>query len=97
MMLNLKYTFLLSLIAVSAANPTFHLQARARIPDPLLCDGETWTRQHIYDSIQQARNLETAGQAYPKPFGNKNAAGDPIFGAQGQLWEFPLVTPPWNG
>ncbi|KAI3325416.1 hypothetical protein HD806DRAFT_533085 [Xylariaceae sp. AK1471] len=98
MMFNLKSSFLLGLVAVSVASPTpsFDLVARANIPDPLNCDGSTWTKDQIYNSIQQARNLETAGYTYPMHFNNKDANGNTIFGSQGGLWEFPLSDPVWR-
>lgn len=94
MLFNLKSSFLLGLVAVSVASPTpsFDLVARANIPDPLVCDDHTWTKEQIYNSIQQARALENAGSAYPKPFYNYGN----IFGTSANLWEFPLADPVWQ-
>ncbi|KAJ2996587.1 hypothetical protein NUW58_g922 [Xylaria curta] len=94
MMFNLKSSFLLGLVAVSVASPTpsFDLVARAKIPDPLVCDGTTWTKDQIYNSIQQARALENSNYAYPKRFYNN----ENIFGTPADLWEFPLADPVWR-
>ncbi|KAH8656631.1 hypothetical protein BGZ60DRAFT_532211 [Tricladium varicosporioides] len=101
-MLNLKGALLFSLVAFSVASPTFDLQTRANIPATLKCsttDGKTskeWTKDQIAKAKSQAKTLGTAGYAYPKKFGNKDAKGNDIFAAQGQLWEFPLTDPVWT-
>ncbi|KAI1115948.1 hypothetical protein F5Y14DRAFT_408732 [Nemania sp. NC0429] len=97
-MVSFKSIFLLGLVAISTASPTptHELQARAKIPDNLNCDNTQWTSAQIKASIQQARNLESSGYAYPKTFGNKAGNGSPLFSAQGQLYEFPLTDPVWN-
>ncbi|KAI0400848.1 hypothetical protein F4802DRAFT_601609 [Xylaria palmicola] len=94
MLFSFKSAFLLGLAAVSVASPapTANLVARAKIPDPLHCDGDTWTKQQIYNSIQQARNYETSGYKYPMEF--KDHEG--LFDASGTLWEFPLTDPVWQ-
>ncbi|KAI0545372.1 hypothetical protein F4679DRAFT_561472 [Xylaria curta] len=93
MLFNLRSAFLLGLVAVSVASPTpsFDLVARAKIPDPLECDGHTWTKEQIYNSIQQARALDGIAH-YPKPFLNNGN----IFGTKAKLWEFPLADPVWQ-
>lgn len=94
MLFNLKNVLLFSLVAVSAAQPTT-LEGRAQVKE-LNCDGTHWSKDQINHSKQQARALQDDGFAYPAYFGNKDAGGNNIFNAQGQLWEFPLTDPVWT-
>ncbi|KAI1810013.1 hypothetical protein GGS20DRAFT_233354 [Poronia punctata] len=90
-----KPAILLYLAATAVASPTFELVARAKVPDFLDCDNTPWTGDQIRASLRQSKALGNGGFAYPKGFGNKDAKGNPIFAAQGNLWEFPLTDPVW--
>lgn len=96
MMFNIKSVFFFGLVAVSTATPSSVLLPRAKIPEVLKCDGKEWTKAQILASKEKARELANSNYAYPDLFGNKDGHGQPIFGAQGQLWEFPLLDPPWT-
>ncbi|KAI1821591.1 hypothetical protein F4861DRAFT_518363 [Xylaria intraflava] len=96
MMFSLKHTLLLGLVAVSAAQPADLLsrQAGKKIPDPLECDGEEWSKTQIYNSIEQAKALKNSHYAYPKKFENN----ENIYNTKSELKEFPLLDPVWiNG
>ncbi|KAJ6439260.1 hypothetical protein O9K51_07145 [Purpureocillium lavendulum] len=93
MMFSLKHVIFFGLLATSAAQPT--LDPRAKVKE-INCDGTEWSKDQINHSKRQARDLENSGYAYPKKFGNKDASGNDIFGAKGQLWEFPLTDPLWT-
>lgn len=93
MMFSLKQVIFFGLLATSVAQPT--LDPRAKVKE-INCDGTEWSKDQINHSKRQARDLENSGYAYPKKFGNKDASGNDIFGAKGQLWEFPLTDPLWT-
>ncbi|KAF4637553.1 hypothetical protein G7Y89_g526 [Cudoniella acicularis] len=105
MLLNFKSAFLLGLVTLSVASPTFDLEARKKttIPvDGVVCarsDGtvsKTWTQAQIRASRAQADALKNDGLTYPKKFSNKDARGNAIFNSKGQLYEFPLLDPVWT-
>lgn len=96
-MYNVKHTILLCLFTVSVASPATHLEDRGEvpIPNPLVCDGETWTKQQITRSISQAALYYDQGYYYPKTFFNQ-AGGHQVFPSTSPLDEFPLTDPVWT-
>ena len=88
-------TIFLGLFVVSAAHVQISLESRAKIKE--INDGrKTWTKDDIYQSILQAKELDDAGFKYPRPFYNRDARQNPIFEAKGPFKEFPLTTPVWT-
>ncbi|OTA99471.1 hypothetical protein M426DRAFT_269259 [Hypoxylon sp. CI-4A] len=95
MMFGLKSVFLFGLVAISAATPTSTLERRAKIPDPLKCDGKEFSKQAIMDALNKAPDTAYDSRYYPFIFENKDSKGRNIFGAQGNLYEFPLLNTVW--
>lgn len=98
MLFTLSHAIMLSMAAVSTAQPS--LWARA-ISD-YKCGDTTITAAQITASIAQSRVIAARPDgpngerpAYPKPFGN-NCVGGKCFNVADALTEFPITTPVWD-